>query len=326
MKFYGKRVRKYKLIKRIGIGFAIFIIITAITMVFVTGYIVFHNTSQLVSNDAAYFENSMAYFKERGFDYSGLLETYNVEKVELTSSYDGHTIPAELIYANSKNNDTVILIHGLGGNRIEILPFASIFLEHGYNILSYDQRGAGENYAPYTTLGCLESYDTADYVTYLDDMIGQDKKIHIWGTSAGAATAGMAVSRGIVEDRVASLILDCPISSNDDMARLNMSGMNIGIPLDFLMFSADIYYQLTLGFSYSKASAEECLKNSALPVLILATKADETAPYFMAEKIHAAASDSTLVFVEDSAHGRLFRDYPDWYEEQILLFLNKQSN
>lgn len=251
---------KCKLIKRIGIGFAIFIIITAITMVFVTGYIVFHNTSQLVSNDAAYFENSMAYFEERGFDYSGLLETYNVEKVELTSSYDGHTIPAELIYANSKNNDTVILIHGLGGNRIEILPFASIFLEHGYNILSYDQRGAGENYAPYTTLGCLESYDTADYVAYLDDMIGQDKKIHIWGTSAGAATAGMAVSRGIVEDRVASLILDCPISSNNDMARLNMSGMNIGIPLDFLMFSADIYYQLTLGFSYSKASAEECLK------------------------------------------------------------------
>lgn len=272
------RVSKYKLIKRIGIGFAIFIIITAITMVFVTGYIVFHNTSKLVSNDAAYFENSMAYFEERGFDYSGLLETYNVEKVELTSSYDGHTIPAKLIYTNSKNNDTVILIHGLDGNRIEILPFASIFLEHGYNILSYDQRGAGENYAPYTTLGCLESYDTADYVTYLDDM-----------------------------------------------ARLNMSGMNIGIPLVFLMFSADIYYQLTLGFSYSKASAEECLKNSTLPVLILATKADKTAPYFMAEKIHAAASDSTLVFVEDSAHGRLSRDYPDWYEEQILLFLKKQS-
>lgn len=143
----------------------------------------------------------------------------------------------------------------------------------------------------------------------------------LWLTSAG-----MVVSRKIVEDRVASLILDCPISSNDDMARLTMSGMNIGIPLDFLMFSADIYYQLTLGFSYSKASAEECLKNSALPVLILATKADETAPYFMAEKILAAASDSTLVFIEDSVHGRLFRDCPDWYEEQILLFLNKQSN
>lgn len=324
--FYGKNVRKYKLVKRIGVGLAILVIITAVTVVFVTGYIVFSNTSQFVSNDTAYFESSMEYFKERGFDYSGLLQAYNVEKVELTSSYDGHTIPAELIYANSKNNDTVILIHGLGGNRIEILPFASIFLEHGYNVLSYDQRSAGENFAPYTTLGYLESYDTADYVTYLDDIIDRDKKIHIWGTSAGAATAGMAVSRGIVEDRVASLILDCPISSNDDMARLSMSGMNIGIPLDFLMFSADIYYQFALGFFYSNASAEECLKNSALPVLILASKADETAPYFMAEKIHAAASGSTLAFVEDSAHGRLFCDYPGWYEEQILLFLNDQSD
>lgn len=54
MEFIRKHVRKYKLIKRIGIGLSILIIITAITMVFVTGYIVFHNTSQLVSNDAAY--------------------------------------------------------------------------------------------------------------------------------------------------------------------------------------------------------------------------------------------------------------------------------
>ncbi len=326
MEFHENNIKRSKPVKRVCIGLAILILTAAAAMVFITGHIVFNNTSQFVSNDTAYFESTMEYFKERGFDYDELLETYNVEKVELTSSYDGHTIPAELIYADSKNNDTVILIHGLGGNRIEILPFASIFLEYGYNVLSYDQRSAGENYAPYTTLGYLESYDTADTVAYLDEIIDPDNEIHIWGTSAGAATAGMAVSRGIVEERVSSLILDCPISSNDDIARLSMSEMNIGIPLDFLMFSADIYYQLKLGFFYSNASAEECLKNSTLPVLILASKADETAPFFMAEKIHAAASNSTLVFVEDSAHGRLFRDYPEWYEEQILLFLDSQSN
>ena len=321
-----KSIKRNKLAKRVYIGLVILILTAAAAMVFITGRIVFNSTSQFVSNDEAYFESTMEYFKERGFDYDGLLETYNVEKAELISSYDGHTIPAELIYADSKNNDTVILIHGLGGNRIEILPFASIFLEYGYNVLTYDQRSAGENYAPYTTLGYLESYDTADTVAYLDGIIDPDNKIHIWGTSAGAATAGMAVSRGIVEERVSSLILDCPISSNDDIARLNMNGMNIGIPLDFLMFSSDIYYKLTLEFFYSRASAEECLKNSTLPVLILASKSDETAPFFMAEKIHAAASDSTLVFVEDSSHGRLFRDYPEWYEEQILLFLDSQSN
>lgn len=324
--FHEKKLKRNKLIKRVCIGLAILILTAAVAMVFITGRIVFSNTSQFVSNDTAYFESAMEYFKERGFDYAELVETYNMEKVELTSSYDGHTIPAELIYADNKNNDTVILIHGLGGNRIEILPFASIFLEHGYNVLSYDQRSAGENYAPYTTLGYLESYDTADTVAYLDEIIDPDNKIHIWGTSAGAATAGMALSRGIVKDRVASLILDCPISSNDDIARLSMSGMKIGIPLDFLMFSGDIYYKLTLGFFYSDASAEECLKSSTLPVLILASKADETAPFFMAEKIHAAASNSTLVFVEDSAHGRLFRDHPEWYEQQILLFWDSQNN
>lgn len=159
---------------------------------------------------------------------------------------------------------------------------------------------------------------------YLDELIGKDKKIHIWGTSAGAATAGIAVSFDIVEERVASLILDCPISSNDDMARLSMGRMDNGIPLDFLIFSANIYYRLALGFTYSDVSAEECLKESTLPVLILATMAYETAPFFMAEKLHAAAAGSTLASVEDSAHGKLYLDYPDWYEKQIFYFLDKE--
>lgn len=57
-------------------------------MVFITGYIVFNSSSQYVTNDTAYFENSMDYFKERGFDL-----------------------------CERQNNATVILIHGLGGNR-----------------------------------------------------------------------------------------------------------------------------------------------------------------------------------------------------------------
>lgn len=43
-------------------------------MVFITGYIVFNSSSQFVTNDTAYFENSMDYFKERGFDCAASLK------------------------------------------------------------------------------------------------------------------------------------------------------------------------------------------------------------------------------------------------------------
>lgn len=53
--------------------------------------------------------------------------TYTIEKVEITSTFDEHMIPADYIYAlgeeGDKNNPTVILVHGLGGNRYTNYPF-----------------------------------------------------------------------------------------------------------------------------------------------------------------------------------------------------------
>jgi len=318
-------MNKRKLVKRITIGLALLIVIGFTATVWITGYIVFNNTSQMSSNDRVNAENSMSFFEENGFDYTAFQEKYTMERIDLTSSYDGHTIPADLIYTNNKDNDTVILIHGLGGTRLDTLYFAPMFLKHGYNVLSYDQRSAGENFAQYTTLGYLESYDTADYVAYLDEAIGADKKIHIWGGSMGGSTACIALSRGIVQNRVSSLILDSPIGGMVDMFRLRMGAMNIGIPLDFLMFSGNLYTRMALGFSYGDVSPEECLKNSTLPVLIITSKADETAPFFLAEKMHKAASGSILAFVEDSAHCGAFFDYPEWYEEQVFSFMDSQK-
>lgn len=218
-------MNRRKLIKRIAISLALLIVVGFAAGVFITGYIVFSNTTQLSTNDSANAENSMEFFEMDGkysFDYAGFREKHTMERINLTSTYDGHTIPGDLIYTYDKNNDTVIMIHGLGGNRVSLLPFAAMFLEHGYNVLIYDQRSAGENLALHTSFGYLESYDTADCVTYLDETIDADKEIHIWGASNGGATAGIAISRDNVHDRVASLILDCPISNTDDMMRYRM--------------------------------------------------------------------------------------------------------
>lgn len=66
-----------------------------------------------------------------------------------------------------------------------------MFLENGYNVVSYDQRSSGENRAQYTTFGYLESDDLADCVEYLKDNINDNNKIGIWGTSYGGATVGI---------------------------------------------------------------------------------------------------------------------------------------
>lgn len=82
---------------------------------------------------------------------------------------------------------TVILVHGLGGNRYSNYPIAEFFLIKGYNIITYDQRSTNENTAKYTTFGYKEKYDLIDWVNYIDEQ-APGRKIGIWGASYGGAT------------------------------------------------------------------------------------------------------------------------------------------
>lgn len=62
-----------------------------------------------------------SFWERYNMDYDVFCSTYTIEKIEITSTFDGHMIPADYIYAlgeeGNKDNLTVILVHGLGGNR-----------------------------------------------------------------------------------------------------------------------------------------------------------------------------------------------------------------
>jgi len=285
------------------------------------GYMTFTNSTKLSTNEDTDMEHSIAYFESVGFDYSAFLNEYNISSIKIPSSFEEHTIPADYIVSESEDADTVIMIHGLGGNRQTVFPNAGLFLQQGYNVLAYDQRSAGENTAQYSTFGYLESNDTADCVAYLDKLLSSDKQIYIWGVSNGAGTAGLSVRHDIVESRVEGLILDCPISNTRDMIRVAMEDMNLGVSLDFPLFCGNIWNRAVLGFTYDQASTAESLAESNLMVLMLATEADKVTPYWMAEEIHRAAPNTTLVSVKDSPHAEIYFEYPELYKESVLSFL-----
>lgn len=314
-------MNKQKIIKRIIIGILSSLFIGFIVTAAFSGYMTFLNSTQLSTNEETTIDKSISFFNNIDFDYTGFQNQYTINTCEITSTLDGHTIPADFIISNEKDADTIIMIHGLGGNRQSIFPVAEIFLEQGFNVLAYDQRSSGANTAQYTTFGYLESNDTADCVKYLDDFLSNDKDVYIWGVSNGAATAGIASRHDIVKNRVKAIILDCPISNTDDMMRINMQDMDIGIPVDFLMFCGNICNRIVLGFTYDQASSVLHLSKSKLPILTIATKSDEVTPYWMSEKIHEASSNSVLVYVEDSGHADIFFDYPDWYKDVIYNFI-----
>lgn len=259
-------------------------------------------------------------------DVEAFEKKYTIEQIEIPSTFEEHTIPADYITQNGdKNNDTAIIVHGLGGNRLSIIVIAEMFLEMGYNVIAYDQRSSGENFAEYNTFGYFESYDLLDYVDFADSFMDKDKQLVVWGTSFGGATVGIALGRN--SDKIDRAILDCPVSEAIyliEEASLEPMSVEMGIPLGFMMFTGNAVSKMKLGFSFDDLNVYEWITDTPVPVLIFNSKADTVTPFFMGEDIYNGirSKNKKLVTVDNSEHANVFFDYPALYKQEVSDFLN----
>ena len=247
------------------------------------GMQVFMGSTQLVTCEETSGVTD-TFWEKYNMDYDVFCDTYSVEKVEITSTFDGHTIPADYIYTvgkeGNKDHSTVILVHGLGGNRYSNYPLAEMFLQKGYNVLTYDQRSSNENTAQYTTFGYWEKYDLIDYIDYIY-AYAPEQEIGIWATSFGGATAGLAMREKAVESKVDFLIQDCPVSDMKWMVEEEMRKMDIGLPISYMVFCGNIVNKIELGFNYEDANVCDAVIDISIPVLVINSEADNLTPQFM---------------------------------------------
>lgn len=305
------------------------IILTGIIGVsYYTGLEVFNSSMQLSNNEDTGIEKMEEYLKKEGFDIEGFRRKYNIEPVKIKSSTGKHIIPADYISVDGgEDRDTVIMVHGLGGNRITVYPTAEVFLKNGYNVLAYDQRSSGENTAQYTTFGYLESRDLADCVGYLKNNLSDNKKIGLWGISYGGATVGIFLGSEKAEQNVDFAILDSAVSDMTFMLFTEMETMDIGIPVEFLMFTGNMVTRMKMGFFYKDADVCIYTGKTSVPVMVIHSKADTLTPYFMGEDIFNSVPHNrkTIFTVEDSKHADIFSDHPAEYESNIMEFIKKHT-
>lgn len=313
-----------KILKVIGVILIISIFITIIGICYFTGNSVFNGSMQMVTNETTSIESGKKYLESIDFDLEKFKSEYSVEAIQIKSSLDEHMIPADYITINgNKDKDTVIMVHGLGSNRLSVYPIAEIFLKNGYNVIAYDQRSSGENTAQYTTYGYFESNDVADYVNYLKEKNGNNNKIGLWGISFGGATVGIYLGSESANENVDFAILDCPVSNMSYLIYTEMENMDIGIPLEFLMLCGDITTKFKLGFSYEDTNVCKYINNTKVPTLVINSKSDEVTPYFMGQDIYNSITheNKKIFTVEDSKHADIFLNYPDDYEKQVINFI-----
>ena len=309
------------------------IIVAVIMIVLFTGASIFIGTqvfagsTQLVTNEETKGVTEV-FWEKYDLDYESFCTEYKIEELEITSSFDQHIIPGDYIYSieskNSKNHQTIILVHGLGGNRYSNYPLAGYFLEMGYNVITFDQRSTNENTAKYTTFGYWEKYDVMDLLDYVEGY-SPEQKIGIWGASYGGATAGLALGYEKMDERIDFLILDCPVSNMKWMVEEEMRSMDIGIHVSYMTWCGNIMNKLKLGFTYQDTDAADAMKDVKTPVLVINSKTDSVTPYFMGEDIYDAvsANNREIWTVDDSEHCEIWLDYNQEYRDRIDDFLKK---
>jgi fermentation-respiration switch protein FrsA (DUF1100 family) len=321
----GENMRKKALvILTVVVGVLVVLFIGASSFI---GLQVFSASTQLVTNEETK-EVLASFWEKHDMSFESFRNTYRVEKLEIISSFDEHIIPADYIYAeesqNSKNNQTILLVHGLGDNRYSNYPLAEYFLEKGYNVITYDQRSSNENTAKHTTFGYWEKYDLIDWVNYVEQQ-APGQKIGIWGASFGGATAGLALGHESMDEKIDFLIMDCPVSSMEWMVEQEMRRMEIGIPVSYMTWCGNVINILKLGFTYRDADVANAMNDVKTPVLIINSKSDSTTPYFMGKGIYDAIPENNreIWTVEDSEHCEMWIDHNQEYCNELEEFLSK---
>ncbi len=293
------------------------------------GYYVFTASTRMRDNEETSLEKMENWLQEKeDFDLARFRDNYNIETVKIDSSSGEHKIPADHITAKENQNDAaVIMVHGLGGNRLSVYPQAEIFLENGFDVLAYDQRSSGENFAPHNTYGYLESNDLEDYVKYMREHPGQYSKLGVWGLSFGGATAGIYAGTEHANQNIDFAILDSPLSSMRYVITEEIEQMTGSYLAQYLIFMGNLINHLQLGFTYDDANVARAIENTEVPVMLIHSQADNITPYFMGEDIYKAVKHDHKEFfsVENSEHGEIHLDYPQEYADKMIKFIQENE-
>src|ERR1700733_8817540 len=99
---------------------------------------------------------------------------------------DGAVLRAWIIHPHPSVGDDVILLHGLGDNRIGMTEYAQLLLAHGFTVLLPDARAHGRSGGPLATYGLLERNDIHQWFDFLTAH-DHPRCIFALGESMGAA-------------------------------------------------------------------------------------------------------------------------------------------
>ncbi len=236
------------------------------------------------------------------------------------STPDAITLRAWLIVPRHSNHDAVLLLHGLGDNRLGMTGYAELFLAHGYTVLMPDARAHGASGGQLDTYGLLERNDIHQWVDYLDDHL-HPRCIYGFGESMGAAELLQSLE---TRPHLCAVVAESPFATFREIAYDRMGqpfhtgpwvGRTILRPLVEVAFlRARWKYHLDM----QQVSPVDSLRMTSVPVLLIHGQIDSNIPVRHSRLIHWKCPRTQLWEVPGADHCGALSAAPKEFETRVL--------
>ena len=230
-------------------------------------------------------------------------------------------IPIETWYGktDSAAKGTVIMFHGLMGNKGQQMDVAHAFRNLGYNVMMVDVRNHGNSGGNVTTIGYKESEEVMLANNYV--MQTGEKNIFLWGGSLGAVVIIKAVSD--YQLHPSGIIIEMPFLSLQ--SHLKGRARILGFPEQPFGFLTSFWIGIENGFNGLEFKTTTYAKNVNCPVLMQYGEKDQLALTYETDAVYKAiaAKNKKLVMYEGAMHESLLRKDPVAWRREVAAFLKQ---
>ena len=233
---------------------------------------------------------------------------------------DNLVLRAWLFRPNSNNGNTVLLLHGLGDNRIGMTGYAELFLDHGYTVLMPDARAHGQSDGAMLTYGLLERRDIRDWGHWLQTNV-HPECIYGLGESMGAAQLLQSLGSDPIFCAVVaeSSFSDLREVGFDRAGQFFHTGPWLGRTLLRPVIEiAFIYSRWKYGLDLERVSPMAAVAVAKTPVLLIHGQIDSNIPVRHSRQIKAAAPVVVLWEVPAADHCGAISVAPEEFERRVL--------
>jgi len=217
------------------------------------------------------------------------------------------------------NGNAVILLHGLGDNRIGMTGYAELLLRHGYSVLLPDARAHGASGGELATYGLLERDDIRRWFEWL--VADQHPRcIFGLGESMGAAQLLQALEAepGFCAVAAESSFVDFQEIAYDRVGQFFHAGPGVGrTVLRPVVFTAFCYARWKYGLNMWQVSPEDAVAQTKVPVLLIHGQIDSNIPLRHSRRIHARNPAAILWEVPNTDHCGAISTAPMEFEARI---------